>query len=196
MDDQSIIELFWNRSEDAISEANGKYGRFCYRIAYNILSNPEDAEESVSDALLSAWNAIPPRRPKLLAPFLGRITRNLAIDRLRTRNRDKRGGGEAALAKLDEPEQKAKSLEELEEVVGSSQSPESEALKKELADSINRFLDQLPRTERRVFLLRYWYVEPIADIAEKTGFSPSKVTSMLHRIRGNLKKQLIKEELL
>ena len=185
MDDQSIIELFWNRSEDAISEANGKYGRFCYRIAYNILSSPEDAEESVSDALLSAWNAIPPRRPKLLAPFLGRITRNLAIDRLRTRNRDKRGGGEAALA-----------LEELEEVVGGSESPESAALQKELADSINRFLDQLPRTERSVFLLRYWYVEPIADIADKTGFSPSKVTSMLHRIRGNLKKQLIKEELL
>ena len=145
MDDQSIIELFWSRSEDAISEANGKYGRFCYRIAYNILSSPEDAEESVSDALLSAWNAIPPRRPKLLAPFLGRITRNLAIDRLRTRNRDKRGGGEAALA-----------LEELEEVVGGSESPESAALQKELADSINRFLDQLPRTERRVFLLRYW----------------------------------------
>ena len=185
MEDGQILDLYWARSESAIAETAAKYGGYCYTIAIHILTNNEDAEESVNDTYLAAWNAIPPRRPKLLAPFLGRITRNLAIDRLRTRNRDKRGGGEAALA-----------LEELEEVVGGSESPESAALQKELADSINRFLDQLPRTERRVFLLRYWYVEPIADIAEKTGFSPSKVTSMLHRIRGNLKKQLIKEELL
>ena len=185
MEDGQILDLYWARSESAIAETAAKYGGYCYTIAIHILTNNEDAEESVNDTYLAAWNAIPPRRPKLLAPFLGRITRNLAIDRLRTRNRDKRGGGEAALA-----------LEELEEVVGGSESPESAALQKELADSINRFLDQLPRTERRVFLLRYWYVEPIADIADKTGFSPSKVTSMLHRIRGNLKKQLMKEELL
>ena len=184
-EDQKIIDLYWNRSENAITETAVKYGRYCTSIAYGILKSREDAQECVSDAYLTAWNAIPPRRPADLGTYLGKITRNLSIDRLRTRNRDKRGGGEMPLA-----------LEELEEVVVGSDSPENEAIRKELAASMNRFLRKLTVQERYVFVRRYWYLDSLADIAKNTGFSGSKVASMLFRLRGRLKKQLIKEELL
>ena len=184
-EDQKIIDLYWNRSENAITETAVKYGRYCTSIAYGILKSREDAQECVSDAYLMAWNAIPPRRPADLGTYLGKITRNLSIDRLRTRNRDKRGGGEMPLA-----------LEELEEVVVGSDSPENEAIRKELAASMNRFLGELTVQERYVFLRRYWYLDSLADIAKNTGFSGSKVASMLFRLRGRLKKQVIKEELL
>lgn len=184
-EEQKIIDLYWNRSENAITETAVKYGRYCTSIAYGILKSREDAQECVSDAYLTAWNAIPPRRPADLGTYLGKITRNLSIDRLRTRNRDKRGGGEMPLA-----------LEELEEVVVGSDSPENEAIRKELAASMNRFLRELTVQERYVFVRRYWYLDSLADIAKNTGFSGSKVASMLFRLRGRLKKQLIKEELL
>ena len=184
-EDQKIIDLYWNRSENAITETAVKYGRYCTSIAYGILKSREDAQECVSDAYLMAWNAIPPRRPADLGTYLGKITRNLSIDRLRTRNRDKRGGGEMPLA-----------LEELEEVVVGSDSTENEAIRKELAASMNRFLRKLTVQERYVFVRRYWYLDSMADIAKNTGFSGSKVASMLFRLRGRLKKQLIKDELL
>ena len=184
-EDQKIIDLYWNRSENAITETAVKYGRYCTSIAYGILKSREDAQECVSDAYLMAWNAIPPRRPADLGTYLGKITRNLSIDRLRTRNRDKRGGGEVPLA-----------LEELEEVVVGSDSPENEAVRKELVARLNRFLSELTQQERYVFVRRYWYLDSLADIAKNTGFSGSKVASMLYRLRGRLKKQLIKEELL
>ena len=184
-DDQKIIELYCNRSENAIAETAAKYGRYCNAIAYGILGSREDAQECVSDAYLTAWNAIPPRRPADLGTYLGKITRNLSIDRLRTRSREKRGGGEMPLA-----------LEELEEVVAGSDSPENEAVRKELTAALNRFLAGLTQQERYVFVRRYWYLDSLGDIAEKTGFSGSKVASMLYRLRGRLKKQLIEEELL
>ena len=184
-DDQKIIELYFGRSEQALMETAVKYGRYCTSIAYGILGSREDAQECVSDAYLTAWNAIPPRRPADLGTYLGKITRNLSIDRLRTRNRDKRGGGEVPLA-----------LEELEEVVAGSDSPENEALRKELTASLNRFLAGLTGQERYVFVRRYWYLDSLGDIAKSTGFSGSKVASMLYRLRGRLKNQLIKEELL
>ena len=184
-DDQKIIELYCSRSENAISETAAKYGRYCNAIAYGILKSHEDAQECVSDAYLTAWNAIPPRRPADLSTYLGKITRNLSIDRLRTRSRGKRGGGEAPLA-----------LEELEEVVAGSGSPENEAVRKELIAALNRFLGNLSQQERYVFVRRYWYLDSLGDIAQNTGFSGSKVASMLYRIRGRLKKQLTEEELL
>lgn len=185
MNDEEIIDLFWNRSEKAISETDARYGRYCHSIAFQILGNKEDAEECVSDAYLSAWNAIPPRRPAVLSVFLGRLTRQAAIDRWRTRSREKRGGGEIPLA-----------LEELAEVVGDAQSPETAVLEKELAFGVNRFLDGLPPMERGIFLCRYWYLDSVSDIAERTGFSPAKVASLLFRLRGKLKKQLMKEGLI
>lgn len=185
MEDQQIIDLYWSRSECAISETASKYGKYCYSIAYNILTNNEDAEESVNDTYLAAWKAMPPRRPSILATFLGKITRHLSIDRWRSRNRFKRGGGEIVLA-----------LEELEDCVAASQTVESVYERKQMAFVFNCFLDSLPETERRVFLCRYWYMDPISDIADYYGFSVSKVTSMLHRTRKKLRAVLEKEGLI
>ena len=182
MDDKSIVDLYWNRSETALSETASKYGGYCYHIAYNILANKEDAEESVSDTYLAAWNAMPPHRPSILATFLGKLTRRLSIDRWRARSAAKRGGGEVILA-----------LEELENCVSDTKDMASDYDRKELAGAYNAFLGTLPETERRVFLCRYWYLEPIDSIAAKFGFSRSKVTSMLHRTRGKLRTQIVKE---
>ena len=181
MEDQGIIALFFKRSEQAIEETDKKYGGYCYSIAYNILSNREDSEESVSDTYLSAWNTIPPRRPNFLSAFLAKMTRHISIDRWRKRSAKKRGGGEIILA-----------LEELEDCVDSS-SAETEYEKKELSRVLNQFLSSLPETERNVFLCRYWYLDSIQTISEVSGFSQSKVTSMLQRLRGKLRKKLSEE---
>lgn len=182
MEDNGIIELYFSRSEQAIAETDRKYGGFCYSIAYNILFNREDSEESVSDTYLSAWNAIPPTRPGILSSFLGKITRNLSLDKWRRRTASKRGGGEVPLA-----------LEELEQCVSDGETPERAYERKELEVSINRFLDLLPPTERNVFLCRYWYLDSIGEIAETFGFTMAKVNSMLRRTREKLRRQLEKE---
>lgn len=182
MEDQRIVELYWERSEHAIAETAAKYGNYCYRIACNILSNSRDAEESVNDTWLGAWNAMPPQRPAILSTFLGKITRRISIDRWRFRNAGKRGGGEVMLT-----------LEELEDCVSGVGGVEEEAQRREAARAVNAFLAALPATERRVFLRRYWYLDSIRDIAAQFGFSESKVTSMLHRTRAKLRKQLEKE---
>ena len=185
MDDSKIVELYWNRSEQAIGETDQKYGRYCYRIAYNILASKEDSEETVSDTYMTAWKTIPPHRPSVLGTFLGKITRNLSIDRWRTRSAYKRGGGQMVLA-----------LEELEECVASSENVEQTYAKKELLAAYQRFIEKLPVTERRIFLLRYWYLDSIGDVAQKHGFSESKVKSMLHRTRQKLRRCLAEEGLL
>ena len=185
MDDSRIIDLYWSRSECAISETDQKYGKYCYSIAYNILTNNEDAEESVSDTYMAAWKAMPPRRPAVLATFLGKITRHLSIDRWRSQNRYKRGGGEIILA-----------LEELEDCIADNRTMEKVYERKQMALVFNRFLESLPETERRIFLCRYWYLDSVSDIANYYGFSNSKVTSMLHRTRKKLRAVLQKEELL
>ena len=185
MDDQKIIDLYWSRSETAITETDQKYGKYCYSIAYNILTNNEDAEESVSDTYMAAWKAMPPKRPSTLATFLGKITRRLSIDRWRSRNRNKRGGGEIVLA-----------LEELEDCIADSQTVEKKYERKLLALALNRFLKSLPETERQIFLCRYWYLDSISVIAKYYGFSESKVTSMLHRSRKKLRAVLEQEDLL
>lgn len=185
MDDREIVALYFQRSETAIAETDRKYGGYCYSIAYNILTNNEDAEESVSDAYLGAWNAMPPHRPSVLATFLGKLTRHAAIDHWRSRRADKRGGGEVILA-----------LEELEECAADHQTVEQAYARKELLRELDRFLETLPEEKRSVFLCRYWYLDSVADIAEHFGFSQGKVTSMLSRLRGKLHDQLEKEGLL
>lgn len=182
MDDKAIVELYFARSEKAISETAVKYGGYCYSIANNILSNKEDAEESVNDTYLAAWNNMPPRHPSILATFLGKITRHISLDRWKARNAYKRGGGEVTFA-----------LEELEEFLSSGESTEQAFEKKELLRSINRFLDNLPETERNMFICRYWYLDPVQQIANWYGFTLSKTASMLRRIREKLCKQLKKE---
>ena len=182
MSDQEIVELCWSRSEHAVDKMAEKYGSYCYSIAFNILVNREDAEESVNDTYLAAWSTIPPKRPVMLSTFLGKLTRRISIDRLRRRTADKRGGGEIDLV-----------LEELEYCIAGNQNMESDYIHKELAATINRFLDTLPQTERNVFLCRYWYLDSVIDIASYFDFSQSKVTSMLHRIRRKLRTQLERE---
>ena len=181
MEDQGIVELFFDRSEQAIVETDKKYGGYCYAIAYNILACREDSEESVSDTYLTAWNTIPPRKPNFLNAFLGKITRHISIDRWRKQNAQKRGGKEMILA-----------LDELGECVA-AQGLEAELSQRELARVLNSFLTALPETERNVFLCRYWYLDSIEAIVKITGFSQSKVTSMLHRTRGKLRKKLNEE---
>ena len=182
MDDELIIQLYWDRSESAISETDRKYGAYCNSIAYGILQNKEDAEESVSDTYMDAWNSMPPHHPSILATFLGKITRRISIDRWRSKTRLKRGGGEIVLA-----------LEELEQCIAGGQSPEQEIEQKKLAQAINDFLDELPVQERRVFLARYWYMDSIREIAAHFKFSQSKVLSMLFRTRNKLRQHLEKE---
>ena len=182
MEDEKIVELFWNRSENAIFETANKYGGYLNTISYNILSDSEDAKECVNDTYHDAWNAMPPHRPSILSTFLGKITRRVSIDRWRKRNAEKRGGGEILLA-----------LEELNECVSGSGSVEDEIERRELIGLFNEFLNTLSATERRVFLCRYWYMDSIRSIAQQFGFSESKVTSMLHRTRIKLRTVLEKE---
>ena len=184
MEDQQIIRLFFERSEQAITELSRKYGALCFQIADNILDDPQDAEECVNDAWLGAWNSIPPRKPARLATFLGKLTRNISIDRWRTANAKKRGGGETAVA-----------LDELTECVSGQPSVEDTIRRKEVIAFLNRFLASLSDEERSVFLCRYWYVNSMDEISEKTGYSVGKIKSMLHRTRGKLSAQLEKEEL-
>ncbi len=139
MDDNSIVDLYWQRSEKAISETHKKYGSYCFSIAYNVLANNEDAEESVNDTYLATWNKLPPHRPSILATFLGKITRNISISRWRSRSANKRGGGEIILA-----------LDELDECIERRQSLEEIYIRKETVDLFNQFLDTLPKEERNV----------------------------------------------
>lgn len=178
MEDNVIIDLFFQRSEQAIAETDAKYGGYCYCIAYNILANREDSEESVSDTYMAAWNTIPPRRPSFYSAFLGKLTRHISIDRWRKYSAQKRGGGAVILA-----------LEELENCVD-VHNTERDFERKELTRVLNRFLASLPETERNVFLCRYWYLDSVPAISEYAGFTESKVHSMLHRTRGKLRKLL------
>lgn len=184
MKDTEIVELYWQRSERAISESEQKYGAYCRTVAYNILENSEDTVECVNDTWLSAWNAMPDKRPARLGAFLARITRNGAISKALERNRLKRGGGQIPLA-----------LEELAECLPGGCDPEKELQQRELEAALRRFVHALPQEERRVFLARYWYLTPVAEIAEKLGFSQSKTASMLHRTRKKLQRLLQEEGL-
>ncbi len=184
MEDAAIIELYWQRSEDAIPETARKYGRYCHRVAYNICEDDQDAEECVNDTWLRAWNRMPSERPSLLSVFLGAITRNLALDRWRAGHSRKRGGGELPLA-----------LDELGECVRGSVDPERVVEAKELEQAIDRFVNALPETEQLIFLSRYWFLASVAEIAGKTGFSQSKVKTTLFRLRKKLRVTLQEEGL-
>lgn len=182
MDDRSIVELYLQRSEEAILETDIKYGRYCHRIAFNILGNDEDSEECVNDAYMRTWGSIPPNEPNSLSSFIGKITRNLALDKLRSKNSDKRGAGEIPLA-----------LDELSDCVSGFDEISRREDSAEIREALNGFLESLNPVERSVFMLRYWMVEPIDNIAEMKGMSSSKVTTMLFRTRNKLKKHFMKE---
>lgn len=182
MDDRQIITLYQQRSEDAISATEKKYGAYCLSIARRILTDPEDAREAVNDTWLGAWNAIPPHVPSSLAAFLGKITRRISINRYQSDRAAKRGGGEITLA-----------LEELSDCVSAPGGVEDALAEKELTRLLNSFIRSLPQTERKIFLCRYWYLESVKEIGKRFGFSESKVKSMLFRTRKKLRAALEKE---
>ena len=182
MDDSVIVNLFLERSEEAVQETQRKYGDYCFRIAFGIIRNREDAEECVNDTFLHAWESIPPNKPEHLGIYLGRIARNLAIDRLKAVLTQKRGLGETPL-----------DISELEDVVFQNGSVWEEIDEHVLLGIINKFLSEQKKLYRVVFTQKYWYLEEIRKIAEINGISESKTASILHRMRKKLKKRLEKE---
>ena len=179
MEDINIIELYFNRNERAIAETAAKYGAYLHTIAYNILHSSEDSEECTSDTYMKAWNAIPPQRPNILKAFLGRITRNLALNIYQRYTAQKRGGTQTETA-----------LDELSDIIAS---PEKESDSEDIKNCINRFLGELPADQRKIFVLRYWYMSAVSDIAKDFKFSESKVKMTLKRTRDKLKEALLKE---
>ena len=182
MDDKQIVELYWQRNEQAIAETAAKYETYCMKISQNILSDRADSEENVNDTYLHAWKAIPPQRPAILSAFLGRIARNLAINKYKARHAEKRAHDEFAL-----------SLDELDICTPSGLSVEDDAAAAALTAQINTFLRGLPTEMRRVFICRYFYAESVGEIAARQGATESKIKSMLLRSRLRLKAQLEKE---
>ncbi|MDR0219990.1 MAG: sigma-70 family RNA polymerase sigma factor [Lachnospiraceae bacterium] len=182
MDDNKIIDLFWQRSEEGLAEVSAKYAKYCHSIAYRILGSNEDAEECVNDTWLRAWNAIPPARPGRLSTFLGKITRNLSLNRYEKQHAEKRGGGAVEIA-----------IAELEDCLPARASVEEEVEENILAALVDNFLDTLPLRSRDVFVQRYWYLCSITDISTDLGLSENNVKSMLFRTRNKLKHYLERE---
>lgn len=182
MDDQMIVDLFWRRSSDAIAETAKKYGSYCYRIAYHILANTEDSEECVNDTYLKVWDSIPPARPNRFSAFIGKITRNLAINRYAYLTAEKRGGSQIPLA-----------LEELSGCIPDHRTPALVLEEKALGEVINQFLRGLTPEARRIFLQRYWNLMSVKDIAQLYGITESKAKMSLMRTRSKLKCYLEKE---
>lgn len=184
MDDDMIINLYWERSEAAIAETANKYGKYCRTIAFNILSNISDAEECVNDTYMAAWNAMPPTRPNSLIAFLGRLTRNIALDRYDYNRAKKRNGEFDTL------------LSELGDIISAQIDVECEFEAKEVSKLISEFLRSNHTENRVIFLRRYWFADSISDISGQFGLSESKVKSILFRMRKKLKKFLEKEGVL
>lgn len=179
MEDQDIITLYWERSEEAVRATAEKYGGYCAAIIRRVLGDRRDVEECLGDTWMGAWNAMPPQRPERLPPFLGRIARNTALDRFDYNAARSRNGCTAV-------------LEELAECVGGSPVEEDFDLRR-LGEAISAYLDTVSPECRRVFLRRYWYCDAIREIADGYGFTQGKVKSLLHRARKGLRAYLIEE---
>lgn len=182
MEDETIVSLYWDRDERAIAETETKYDRYLTKIAYNILNNHEDSRESVNDTYLAAWNSMPPHKPSVLSTYLAKITRRLSIDIFRGRNRQKRQGSEYAL-----------SLNELGDCVSGGNTTEEIVNVKLLADAIGIYLRTLPEEARNAFIGRYYFLDPLKEVAAYCGMTESKAKSLLYRTRLGLKEYLTKE---
>lgn len=182
MNDQQIIELYMERSEKAVSETYDKYSAYCNSISFSILQNSEDAEECVNDTFQKAWESIPPNRPSNLKAFLGKIARNISLNRLKHSKTQKRGSGQIDVL-----------LSELEECISDKFSVENEVDSKQLSQSINAFLESLTAEKRKIFVSRYWYARSIREISAQYNISEEKIKSILFRLRKQLKSHLEKE---
>ena len=182
MDDHTILDLFFQREEAAITETKQKYGGRLYKTAHNILRSNEDAEECVSDALMRAWETIPPTRPEHLGAYVAKIARNLSLNKWEASRALKRGGGEVELL-----------LDELEECIPSAGGPEEAFEASLVTEAVNTYLDTMEKTARVAFVLRYFHGESIREISERFQMGESKVKSMLFRTRKKLSAHLEKE---
>ncbi len=181
MTDEEIIDLFFERSEQAISALAQSHGGPVRRVALNILGDPEDAEECVNDTWLAAWNSIPPARPSPLRTYVCKIARNLAAKRYHADRAQKRN------SRYDV------ALDELAACLPDRDGVEDAIAARELAGIIDGFLDTLPREDKFLFMRRYWFADPLPEIAEAAGMSYSAAAVRLHRVRKKLKKILLKE---
>ena len=177
MDDEQIITLFFDRSENAISQVSGRYGPLCRSIAMNLLRDPQDADECLNDTWHALWETIPPEHPNPLSAYIARITRNIALKKLTYLNAAKRT---ATLIPF----------EELSGCIADGTTLDEHLQAKELAQLLDRFLDTLDRDNRAIFLRRYWFFDSVQEIAKGFGISQSNVKSRLFRMRNQLKKYL------
>lgn len=180
MDDNIIVQMYWERNEKAISVTSEKYGSYCLTIARNILGNHEDAEECVNDTYLNMWNSIPTNRPSVLSVYIGKIVRNLSFNLYKKNKAKKRGSGQITLI-----------LDELSELVANSNKLEDEWDCILLTETINSFLADLPVEKRKIFVCRYWYVDSVKDIAERFAITENNVSVILNRLRSKLRNYLI-----
>ena len=181
MEDNKIISLFFERSEQAIKELDCKYGSAIKKTAANILNNRQDVEECVNDTYLKTWNSIPPHNPNPLVGYVCRIARNLAINRYHTNNAEKRGGNYDLV------------LDEMQECIPSGVNIETDYEAKELSAAINRFLSTLDQEDRFLFVRRYWYADSVSDLAAITNGSANRISVRLFRLREKLRNTLLKE---
>ncbi len=182
IEDEKIIDLFFNRSEKAIQELDIKYGKVCHKLSYNILNNKQDAEECVNDAYLGAWNAIPPTRPNPLLSYIVKIVRNISL-KIYWRKEAAKRSGHYKIA-----------LEEIEGYIADQKTVEDEIEARELARIIEEFLDTLTLENRVIFMRRYWFADSYKDIAEFVGLSEKNISVRLTRIREKMKQYLIERE--
>jgi len=181
MQDEIIVELYWQRDESALRETEIKYGSYLSKVSFNILSDKEDAQEILNETLLCAWNSMPQQRPKLLGAYLSKITRDLSIDRYRAKHRKKRVNSEFAV-----------SLEELSDIASDDSGGELDCIL--LGDAINRYLHTLTHEARTAFVQRYYLCDSVSEIAHSLGCGEGKVKSLVFRVRKGLREHLIKEE--
>ena len=181
MTDEKLIEMFWERDENAIAAAEEKYRAFCHSILLNLLAGQEDREECINDAFLVVWNKIPPERPKSFSAFLAKIVRTLALERSRRENAWKRGGRVQVVG------------EEFLQGVTDGRTLADDYESSLAGRIINEFLASQPKPDRKIFMMRYWFGEDISRIAQRTGCSESRIKSLLKRQRDKLRAMLEKE---
>lgn len=182
MEDSQIVSLYWDRDETAIEHTQKKYGKYLAKIAYNILADREDSQESVNDTYLAAWNSMPPHRPQVLSTYLGKLTRRISIDLFRKRNSQKRGSCEYTI-----------SLQELEGYISSGDTTQQAMDMQLLSGAIETYLRSISQEARNVFLGRYYYLDPVKKIAAYCNITESKAKMLLHRTRQGLWEHLRKE---
>lgn len=182
MEDQQIVELYWQRSTEAITQSKEKYGAYCFSVAEHILQSQEDCEECVNDTWFRAWNTIPPSRPHVLRMFLAKLTRSISFDRWRQQSAQKRGGGELPLV-----------LEELSQCIAADSDVEDTVIAEELEQTIRAFLHTLPERTGDLFLRRYFFTESVEEIAVAYGITSNHVAVTLSRARKQLRQHLKKE---